>query len=321
MQKIRNLGLGAALLTALIPALSFAQAYPSKPVRLIVAAAPGGGIDILARLLATRLSERLGQQFIVDNRGGAGGAIAAELAAKSARDGYTLLINNEQMVATPALSAKPVYDPVKDFAAVGLIGRQPSVVAVNANVPAKSLKELVELMRHESGKYSFASCGQGSPVHIAGEMLKLAAKVDMVHVSYRGCNPAMVDTVAGQVPIIFTTLGNALPFEKTGKIRILGIGTLQRVPAYSHIPTIAEAGFPNFESASWFGMFAPAGTPADIVAKLNDEITAAVTSQDEKLRTLQFIPATATPAEFSEIVGQDFARWKRVVRDAKIQSE
>jgi tripartite-type tricarboxylate transporter receptor subunit TctC len=320
MQEIAR-WLTIALVTALTPALAAAQAYPSKPVRLVVAAPPGGGIDLLARLLTPQLSERLGQPFIVDNRGGAQGGIAADFVAKSATDGHTLLIHNEQMVSTPNMTARPMYDPVKDFVSVGLIGRQPTVVVVHPGLPANSVKELVELVRAQSGKYSFASCGHGSPVHIAGEMLKLAAKIDLVHVPYRGCGPAMVDTVSGQVPMLFTTLGNALPFEKTGKIRILGVATLQRVAANPNIPTFVESGFTGFESASWFGIFAPTGTPADIVSKLNAEITAAVNAHDEKMRSMQFIPATATAEGFGEIVRRDFARWKRVVKDAKIDIE
>jgi tripartite-type tricarboxylate transporter receptor subunit TctC len=310
-----------AACAALVSVTASAQSWPAKAVRVIVPFAPGGGADLTARPVGQKLSESLGQPFIVDNRGGAAGGIAADFVAKSATDGHTLLINNEQMVATPTLSAKPMYDPVKDFVSVGLIGRQPTVVAVNTGVPANSVKDLVELVRAQSGKYSFASCGQGTPVHIAGEMLKLAAKIDLVHVPYRGCGPAMVDTVSGQVPLIFTTLGNALPFEKTGKIRILGVASLQRVPANPALPTIVEAGFPGFESATWFGVFAPTGTPMDIVNKLNGELTASVNSQGEKLRSMQFIPATASAEGFAEIVRRDFARWQRVVREAKIEPE
>lgn len=320
MRRIARL-VTLALVTALIPALAAAQVYPSKPVRLIVAAPPAGGTDVVGRLLAPQLSERLGQPFVVDNRGGAAGAIAAEFVAKSATDGYTLLVNNEQMVATPNMMAKPIYDPVRDFVSVGLIGRQPTVAAVNTNVPANSMQELVALVRAGSGKYSFGSCGYGSQMHIAGEMLNLAAKIDLLHVPYRGCGPALVDAVAGRVPLIFTTLGNALPFEKSGKIRILGVATLQRVAANPNIPTLVEQGFPGFESASWFGIFAPTGTPMDIASKLNAEITSAVNSLDEKLRSMQFIPATATPEEFGEIVRRDFAKWKRIVKDAKIDVE
>ena len=300
-----------------------AQTYPAKPVRLIIATPPGGGTDLLGRLFGPRLADRLGQPFIADNRGGAGGNIAAEAVAKAPPDGHTLLVTNMQLTATAAMEASLPFDVLKDLAPVGLIGRQAIVMGVHPGVPAKSVREFAALVRASPGKYSFTSCGQGTPLHLAGELFNISARLDLTHIPYKGCGPALLDVVSGQVPAFFTIIGNAVPYEKAGKLRILGVASLQRLPGYPDMPTIAEAGYQGFEAFPWFGIFAPAGTPGEVVAKLNAEITAAVQDRDiaEKLRGMQFEPATATAAGFADIVRLDLERWTRVVREAKIKAQ
>lgn len=305
---------------------ALAQVYPAKAVRLIVAAAPGGTSDILGRLLAQRLTERLGQPFVIENRGGGAGSLAAAAVSAAPADGYTLMVSNSQMIVQAAAfgsgaAAKLGYDPIKDFSPIALMAWGPVVLGVHASFPAKSVGELVALVRANPGKYNFSSCGNGTPLHLAGELLNLNAKIDLAHVAYRGCAPAMVDAISGQVPIFFTVLNNALPFEKSGKVRLLGVASLKRLPGYPDLPTISEADLPGFDASPWFGVLGPASVPADVVHKLGKEVTAAVQSSEfnDKLRAMFMIPATASPEEFSEIMRTESARWTRVVREARIR--
>ncbi len=318
MIKVLAALLGGAM--ACIVSASQAQGWPAKPVRVIVAAAPGGITDILGRLLDARLQERLKQPFITDNRGGAAGSIAAAEVAKSAPDGYTLIMTNDQLVVQASFASRLPYDPIADFAPVGIMARGPVVLGVHPSVPAKTVPELVALVRSQPGKYAFASCGNGTVLHLAGELLNLEAGIDLAHVPYKGCGPAMADAVAGQVPVFFTVLGNAVPFAKTGKVRLLGVASLQRLKSYPDLPTIAEAGFQGYDAYPWFGLLAPAHTPREIVAKLAAEIAAAVDSPDinEKIRSYYLEPQTATPEAFLGIMKADLARWTRVVRQAKL---
>jgi tripartite-type tricarboxylate transporter receptor subunit TctC len=300
---------------------ALAQAYPTKPVRAIVAAAPGGTTDLLGRLLGSRLAERLKQPFVIENRGGAAGSIAAESVAKSAPDGYTLIVTNDQLVVQASFASKLPYDPIADFAPVGIMARGPVVLGVHPSVPVNTTQELVALARAQPGKFAFSSCGSGTVLHLAGELLNLEAGIDLAHIPYKGCAPAMADAVSGQVPIFFTVLGNAVPFQKGGKVRLLGVASLQRLKSYPDLPTIAEAGFQGYDAYPWFGVLAPAHTPRDIVAKLAAEIAAAVESSDinEKIRGYYLEPQTTTPEAFLEIMKSDYARWTRVVRQAKLK--
>ena len=305
---------------------SLAQAYPAKPARLIIAAAPGGTTDVLGRLLGMRLSDRLGQPFLVENRGGGGGSLAADAVSKAPADGYTLLMTNDQLVVQASAvssgsSAKLTYDPLKDFAPIGIMGRGPVVLGVHPSVPANSVTELVALARAQRGKLSFASCGNGTVLHLAGELLNLAAGIDLAHIAYKGCSPAMLDAVSGQVPIFFTVLGNAAAFEKSGKVRLLGVASQQRLANYPNLPTIAEAGFSGYNAFPWFGMLAPSGAPRDIIAKLAAEVATTMAAPEviERLRSMSLEPVTAGPEAFAEIMREDLARWSRVVRDAKIR--
>ena len=312
-----------AVFAALAHAAARAQAdWPTKPVRLIVAAPPGGGTDVVGRLIAKRLSDRFGQPFVVENRGGAGGSLGAEAVAKSPADGYTLLMTNDQLTVGASFAANTSYDVLKDFAPTGLVGRTPIVLGVGPNIPVHTVGELVALVRAQPGKFSFASCGNGTPLHLAGELLNLSARIDLVHVPYRGCAPALVDVVSGQVPVFFNMLGNAMPFEKSGKVRLLAVASPQRRPGNPSLPTIAESGFPGFEAYSWYGVLAPAGMPREVVARLSAEITAAVSTPEfsERLQSMYFDPTTATPEAFADILRADLVRWGRVVRDAKVKA-
>ena len=300
---------------------AIAQTYPGKPVRLVVAAAPGGSTDVLGRLLAHRLGERLSQPFVTENRGGAAGVVAADFVAKSPPDGYTLIMTNDQLVVQASFASKLPFDPIRDFAPIGIMARGPVVLGVHPGLKATSVSELVALARAQPGKLAFSSCGNGTVLHLAGELLNLAARIDLTHVPYRGCAPAMADVVAGQVPIFFTVLGNAVAFEKSGKVRLLGVASLQRLRSYPNLPTIAEAGFQGYDAYPWFGVLAPGQTPREIVGKLAAEITAAVEAPEvnEKIRGFFLEPTTATPEAFAEIMKSDLARWSRVVREARLK--
>jgi tripartite-type tricarboxylate transporter receptor subunit TctC len=300
-----------------------AQGYPTRAVHLVIAAAPGGSTDVMGRVFAQRLAERLGQPFVPENRGGGGGAVAAEYVAKSAPGGYTILMSNDQIVISVAAGAKVQYDPFKEFTPIAVMARGPVVVGVHPAFPAKSLGELIALAKQNPGRYAFSSCGNGTVLHLAGELLNLQAGIDLTHVPYRGCAPAMADAVAGQVPIFFTVLGNAAQFERNGKVRLLAVATLQRIVSYPNLPTIAESGFPGYDATPWFGLLAPAGTPRDIVQRLAGEVTAAVEVPEvaERIRSFSLEPTPLGPDAFGQLMRSDFDKWQRVVREAKIKVE
>ncbi|OGA37156.1 MAG: hypothetical protein A3G80_02060 [Betaproteobacteria bacterium RIFCSPLOWO2_12_FULL_62_13b] len=319
-----NIRTFAALLTTAMTCFSSAGAlaqYPAKPVRLIVAAAPGGSTDVLGRVLGQRLGDRLKQPFVVENRGGAAGVVAAEFVAKAPADGYTIMMTNDQLVMQASAASRLSYDPIKDFTPIGIMARGPVVLGVHPSVQATSVRELVALARAQKGKLAFTSCGNGTILHFAGELLNQAAGIDLAHIPYKGCAPAMADVVAGQVPIFFTVLGNAVAHQKAGKVRLLGVASLQRLSSFPDLPTIAESGFPGYDAYPWFGVLGPAQMPRDVIGKLAAEITAAVgvPAVSERIRGFYLEPTTATPEAFGEIMKSDLARWTRVVRQAKIK--
>ena len=320
---MRVLLLLVAVAALTLTGASLAQTYPVRPVRMVIAAAPGGSTDVLGRVFAQRLSERMGQPFVPENRGGGGGIVAADFVAKSPPDGYTILMSNDQLVIGAASASKLPYDPFKDFMPLAVVARGPVVLGVHPAFPAKSVAELVALAKANPKKYAFSSCGNGTVLHLAGELLNLSAGIDLAHVPYRGCAPAMADAVSGQVPIFFTVLGNAAQFEKNGKVRLLGVATLQRLPAYPDLPTIAESGFPGYDAYPWFGMLAPAGVPREVVQKLSLEITAAVPVPEvaERIRAFSLEPTPIGPEGLAELMKSDFDKWRGVVRDAKIKVE
>jgi tripartite-type tricarboxylate transporter receptor subunit TctC len=321
------MGIGAVLLGLMAQGAQAqsgqASAWPLKPIRLIVAAAPGGGTDVVGRMVAQRLGDRLGQPFIVENRGGAGGSVAADLVAHAAPDGYTLLMTNDQFTVQASFAGKVNYDVLRDFTPVGTVGRTAIVVGVNPSLGVTTLPELVALVRASPGRYAFSSCGNGTPLHLAGELLNLSAGIDLAHVAYRGCAPPLVDAVSGQVPIFFNMLGNAIPYERSGKLRLLAVAASQRLAGTPGLPTVAEAGYGDFEAFPWYGVLAPAGLPREPLARLSGELGQAVASQEfaERLRGIFFEPVALSPEAFAETMRRDLSRWGRVVREARVKAD
>jgi tripartite-type tricarboxylate transporter receptor subunit TctC len=310
----------AALALTLACTGAIAQSYPTRPIRLVVPYPPGGPLDIMARAIGQKLTEAWHQPVVVDNRAGAGGNIGADLVAKSPADGYTLLMG---AVAThainPSLYSKIPYDPVKDFAPVALVAQVPNILVVNPAVPAKTVRELIELARAKPGYLNFASGSTGSTGHLAGELFNTMAGVKMVHIPYKGAAPATADLLAGQVQLMFDNLASALPNVKAGKLRALAVTTLARSPAMPDLPTIAESGLPGFDLTTWFGLMVPAGTPPEIVAKLNAEVVRALNANDMRERLEKMgaePPANNTPEHFAAFIRAEAAKYARVVKDS-----
>ena len=314
----------ALALASLASSSAVAQEYPHKPLRLIVPFPPGGGNDILARAVGQRLSDIIGQQIIVDNRGGAGGLIGAELAAKAVPDGYTIFLASIGNLAfTPALHARLPYDPVRDFAPVTLLATSAFILVVNPSLPAKSVKDLIALAKAKPGALNYGSSGQGSSLHMTGEIFKLATGTDLVHVAYKGSAPALTDLMAGQVQIMFGTMPPTLPHVKTGKLRALGVSGARRTPAAPDVPTIAEAGVPGFEVLNWYGIVAPGKTPAAIVQRLNRDLRTALKSPQmtESLGMQGLEAAADTPEKFGAFIKSEMAKYAKVVTAAGIRAE
>src|SRR6267142_2434012 len=313
-------GLAFAILALTNPAT--AQDYPVRPVRLIIPFPPGGSNDVVGRLIATHLAERLGKQVVVDNRGGAGGVIGTEAVAKSPADGYTLGIISMAHAVNPWLY-KLSYDPIKDFAPVGLLARGANVLVVHPSLPVNSVKELVALAKQKPGDLQYASAGIGSFQHLGGELFKLTAKVDMLHVPFRGGGPAMIDVVGGHTNVMFSSLVQTTPFIRSGKLRALATGGAKRSPVLPDLPTIAEAGVPGYEATNWWGILAPAGTPKEIVDKVHAAITA-VQDAPETQKQLESegaeVVKMSTP-EFGAFMVSEMAKWGRVVKEGGIKAE
>jgi tripartite-type tricarboxylate transporter receptor subunit TctC len=310
---------GTALAVSVAPNILRAQAYPSRPVRMIVTTGPGGQGDTIARLLAQRLTESFGQSFYVENIGGAGGNIAHGTAARSAPDGYTILAAGGSFLSNPSLYAKIPYDPQQDFAPVTLVCSSPHVLAVNPSVSARNVAELVALARKEPGKYSYASAGAGTPAHLAGELLKLALAIDLTHVPFKGGGPGIAATVAGHVPIAISALPTALPFAKSGAVRSLAVMSAKRSAVLPEVPTMAEAGSP-LEADILTGLLVRAGTPREIVDRLYRETAKAMNEPGfrQRLFELGFEPVANTPEQFAEWIAVETAKWAKVIRDANI---
>ena len=312
---------GAALvLAALAAGTSFSQNYPTKPVRIIAPFAPGGGTDFIARLLAQKLTERLGQQVIVENKPGAGGNLGAEFAVKSPPDGYTLLLIAGSYTVNPSLY-KLSFDPVNDISPIVQLSQGPFVVAVHPSVPAKTLKELIDYARKEPDKFSYASAGSGSITHLASELFLEMAKIRMVHVPYKGTGPALNDTIAGNTQVIFGSVATTLQFIKSGRLRGLAVTTAQRIAAAPELPTVAEAGVPGYQVVLWHGLVAPKGIPAPIVQRLNQAANDALKGKDvaDVLASDGVTPAGGSPDQFREVIRNDIARWSDVVKKANIK--
>jgi tripartite-type tricarboxylate transporter receptor subunit TctC len=300
-----------------------AQGYPDRPVKVIVPFAPAGPTDVIARIVADKLSASLGQQFYVENRAGAGGNIGTAAVAQSPADGYTLLVASTGLVVNPSLFAKVPYDPVKDFAPITLVAVSPNVLTVHPSVEAKTVKELVALVKANPGKYSFAAPGVGSTPHLSGEIFRISQGIDMVTVQFTGAGPAIQNTVGGHTPIAVTALPPAAPQIKEGKLRALVVTSEKRVPGLPDVPTVAEAGLAGQEAYTLTGLLAPAGTPKAIVDLLHGEIFKIVALPDVQTRLdeLGFQVVANSPAEFAAQIKTELERWAKVIRDAKIKVE
>lgn len=296
---------------------AFAQGWPTKPVKIIAPFAPGGSADTLGRVVAQKLTESLKENFVVENRPGAGGVIGSEAVAKAAPDGYTLLVSGVASHAVaPALPRGTPYDPVKDFTHIALFGGPPAVLVVNPNVPAKDLKEFVALLKKEPGKYSYGSPGNGTHGQLVAELFKQLAGVDMQHVPYKGASGAITDLIAGHIPAASTTLSTAAGQIHGGKARALALSTANRLPDYPDVPTYAEMGYKDLVAVIWFSLSGPAGLPSEIVEKLNAEVRKALDSPDarNRLRPEGIEPAKLTAAEFTRFVESEVKRWAPVVK-------
>jgi len=298
-------------------------AYPQKPIRLVAPFAPGGGTDILARLFGQKLSETLGQQIIVDNRGGAGGTVGTDIAAKAPPDGYTLILVSASHAINPGLYQKLPYDSVNDFAPITQLATSPGILVVNPSLPVKSVKDLIALARAKPGQINYASAGSGTPPHLAGELFKVMAKIDMVHVPYKGNAPAFTDVIGGQVSLIFPTMPSAMPFIKSGRLRPIAVTSAKRAPAAPDIPTIAESGLPGYEATSWYGILAPAGTPQQIVARLHEALVSVISAPDmkDRLAAQGLDPLGNTPQQFAAVIKSEIVKWTKVVKASGARPE
>jgi tripartite-type tricarboxylate transporter receptor subunit TctC len=314
----------AGIALACVASGAAAQAYPAKPVRIVVPFPAGGNADIFARMHAQKLSEAWGQPVVVDNRAGAAGIIGSQLVAKSPADGYTLLLGTTGTHTTnPAVYAKLPYDPLKDFAPVSNLADSPFLLVVHPSVPAYSLRELIALAKSRRGQLNYASFGTGSSAHLAGEMLRSMARIEIVHVPYKGGPPALTDLIGGHVALMFNSLPAVIPQVKSGKLRALALAADKRAPALPDMPTFAEAGLRDFEAGSWYGVLAPAGTPRDIIARLHAETVRILALPDVRQRfaTEGATPLGNSPEEFAEQIRKDHARWAKVAKDAGIKPQ
>jgi len=313
--------LGAAALLAGASQASAAD-FPTRPITMIVPFAPGGSTDLVARLVAAKMGETLKQQVLVENRGGAGGNLGAAAVAKADPDGYTILMGTVATHAlNPALYKRMPYDAVKDFAPISLLAIVPNVLVVNPNFAAKSVPELVEMLKKEPGKYAYASSGNGTPLHLSGELFKKIGGVDMIHIPYKGAGPALVDVIAGQVPIMFDNLPSSTEHIKSGRLRALGVTTATRAPSFPDVPTIAEGGLTGYDTYTWNALFAPAGTPKEVIDALNAAANQAVADPTVKAKLADFSATVvgSTPEALGEHVQKELAKWAPIVKESGAQ--
>ena len=311
------------LLTLLLPGPVAAQdAYPSRPVRFILPFPPGGPTDILGRLISERLTAQLGQPVVTENRGGAGGNVGAEAAAKSAPDGYTIVLVAPSLAISPTLYAKLNYDPVKDLAPISLVATVPNVVVTQTAHPA-TLRDFIAAAKAKPGGMNFGSGGSGTSNHLAGELFNILTGAKLTHVPYKGVNLAMQDVLAGRIDFVVIGVPAAAPHVKSGKLRALAVIAPQRLPALPEVPTVAEAGLPGFEVTTWYGILAPAGTPRPIIARLNTELIKVMHSPEmkERLAGIGTDPVTSTPEEFAQYIQSEIAKWGDVIRKAGLKAD
>lgn len=314
--------LSQALFVSLAIAASsaVAQDFPSKPLRAVVPFPPGGVVDTVARQVSSKMSESMGQQVVVDNRAGASGSIGTALVAKAPRDGYTILFAFDTHAVNPHVYKNLAFDTFKDFEPVSLVVKIPLAIAAAANVPASNLRELVALAKANPGKYSYASVGAGSSGHLAAEQLKLLSGIDMVHVPYKGGGPAVADLLGGQIPFAFLAAGVVTQHIRSGKLKGLALTSAQRSGALPNVPTTAEEGFPQFDSGAWVGVVVPAGTPAAIIARLNEEVVKAVRDPavSGKLSDQTMVVVASKPAELDQFIRAEHDKWGRLIREARL---
>ncbi len=313
----------AAAIAFVLCGAAYAQTYPNRPIRLVVPYPPGGATDIISRGVAQKLTDSLGQQVVVDNRGGGGQIIGTDLVAKAAPNGYTLLLPSVTHSINPGLHAKLPYDSIKDFTPITLVGSGANVLVLHPSVAARSVGELIALLKSNPGKMNYASSGNGSGGHLAAELFKSMAGVSMTHIPYKGGGPAYVDLIAGQVSLMFTSPVPTLPHVRTGKLRALATTGAARSSALPHLPTISEAGLKGYEASLWYGILAPAGLPAEIVALLHKEIVKALSSPDikERFTGLGVDIVGSTSREFAEHIRVETKKWLKVIKDASIRAD
>ena len=316
------LGLTALALLGSVTMAAAQDAFPTRPVSLVIPFPAGGSTDLVGRIVAEKMSSLLGQQIVVDNRGGAGGNVGSAAVAKAEPDGYTILMGTVATHAiNPALYKKMPYDPVADFAPISLLVVVPNVLVVNPDFPAQNVQELIALAKEKPGELSYASSGNGTPLHLSGELFKSMAGVDIVHVPYKGAGPALIDVMGGHVPIMFDNLPSSTEHIKAGKLRGLAVTTAERAPSMPDLPTIAESGLPGYETYTWNALFAPAGTPPEVIAKLNEAAVAAVKDPavQAKLADVGASVVGSTPEELGEHVKAEMAKWAPVVKASGAQ--
>ena len=316
-------GLALALTLALGGAAQAQNNYPDKPIHFVVPYPPGGGTDVIARIVVERFQAALGQTIVIDNKGGAGGSIGSDLVAKAAPDGYTVLFTLSSHTINPAILQKLTFDTVRDFEPVGMVASLPQLLAVNNDLPVKTVAELIALARAKPDSLSFASVGNGSPGHLAGELLKLRTGTKMTHIPYRGGGPAVTDVMGGQVPLLWVSIPAAAQFVKTGKLRALAVSTVKRSAAFPDVPTLQEAGIKDFEVDSWYAMFVPAKTPRAIIDKLNKALNTVVAEPAirEKLLAQGAEGVGGTPEALAAVVAAELPRWAKLAKDANIKAE
>ena len=317
----RHFTLGLAGGAALLAAPAIAQTFPSKPINVVVPFAPGGSTDVVARIIAAKMSENMGTQVIVENRAGAGAGVGAAAVAKATPDGHTILMATiSTHTLNPLMAKTKLFDPIKDFAPISLLATVPNVLVVHPSLGVNTVQELVALLKREPGKHSYASSGNGTPLHVSGELFKRMTGTDMQHIPYRGGGPAMNDLVGGQVMIMFDNLPPSVPQIRAGTIKALGVTTKQRVPGFENIPTIAEQGLPDYETYSWNGFLAPAGTPPAVIARLNAEANKAIADPGvkAKLTDISAVTVGSTPEELATFIQKELAAWEPVIRGANI---
>jgi len=313
--------LQAASAAIALPSLALAQSYPSKPIRYIVPVAAGGGNDMIARVVSERWGKALGQTFVVDNQSGGGGVVASQITARAAPDGYTLMQGYVATHGTTPATRRVTYDAVKDFTPIGMIGATPNVLAINANVPAKDVKEFIDYVKRNPGKVSYGSAGAGSLTHLTMELFKQETGAFMLHIPYRGIAPAINDLLGGQTQAMFPGLAAALPHLRSGRMRALAVTGKKRSPQLKDVPTMEEIGFKGFDAMQWYGSVGPAGLPADIVQRLNETQVAVLKAPDlaEKLAGEAVEPWPMTPQQFGQYIRSDIARWTALAKARKIQ--